>query len=118
MSVRFTSLTALVPTGGPLAEALGYYCGSLGFAVEWRDDASGMAGIARGDVRLNLVENENRQWIDNASFRISVEDLDAFYAEISGVAGHLKPPFITPWGLREIHLIAPSGVCFQFYQTD
>jgi len=116
MPVGFTALTAMVPTGGPLAEALDYYCGSLGFTVEWRDDGSGMAGIVRGDVRLNLVENENRQWIDNASFRIRVDDLDAFYAEISGVAGRLKPPYITPWGLREVHLIVPSGVCFQFYQ--
>jgi len=118
MPARFMALTPMVPTGGPLSEALNYYCGTLGFTVEWRDDGGGVAGIARGDVRLNLVENENRQWIDNASFRIRLDDLDAFYAEIRGVAGRLEPPFVTPWGQREVHLIVPSGVCFQFYQTD
>jgi hypothetical protein len=36
-----------------------------------------MAGIRRGGVELNLVENDHRIWADNASFSIGVDDLES-----------------------------------------
>jgi hypothetical protein len=36
-----------------------------------------MAGIGRDEVCFNLVENDNQQWAENASFSIGVSDLDA-----------------------------------------
>jgi hypothetical protein len=75
-----------------------------------------MAGISRGGVELNLVENDERIWADNASFSIGVDDLDALYAEYRVVAAQVGPLELKGWGRREFHMILPSGVCFQFYQ--
>ncbi len=110
----FTSVTPMIPTGGSLADALAYYRDQLGFTIDW--ETAQMAGISRGDVAFNLVVNDDRHWADNQSFSIGVGDLDAFYAEIRAVDGTVKPPTAMPWGRREVHVIVPSGVCFQFYQ--
>jgi hypothetical protein len=67
-------------------------------------------------VELNLVENDERTWADNASFSIGVDDLDALYAEYRVVAAQVGPLELKGWGRREFHMILPSGVCFQFYQ--
>lgn len=116
MKASFHSVTALVPTGGSLATALAFYTGQMGFSVVWEGD--GMAGVARDGIEFNLVENDDRAWADNSSFSIGVSDLDALYEEYRHIAaqvGELETKF---WGRREFHLIAPSGVCFQFYQHE
>lgn len=114
-TVTFRAITPLVPTGGSLAEAVAYYTQHLGFEVVWRTE--GMAGVARDGIALNLVENANRDWLENASFSIGLSGLDALYAEYRNAPGRVGPLEVKPWGRREFHLIAPSGVCFQFYEA-
>jgi catechol 2,3-dioxygenase-like lactoylglutathione lyase family enzyme len=114
MKASFISITPLVPTGESLAAALNFYTDHLGFSIVWQGD--GMAGIARDGVALNLVENDNRTWADNASFSIGVSDLEALYLEYRALPARVGPLELKSWGRREFHLIAPSGVCFQFYQ--
>ena len=75
-----------------------------------------MAGIERDSVANNLVENNNRTWADNASFGIGISDLEALFGEYCLLAAKVGPLEVKPCGRREFHLIAPSGVCFQFYQ--
>jgi catechol 2,3-dioxygenase-like lactoylglutathione lyase family enzyme len=108
--------TPLVPTGGPLAEALAFYTDHLGFTVEWQ--GSGMAGVRRDDVRFNLVENSNRDWLDNSSISIGVSNLDDLYEEYKEIPARLSPPAMRPWGRRELHIIIPSGVCLQFWELS
>jgi len=103
----------MIPTGGSLAEALAFFTGQLGFSVTWR--GGGGAGIARDGVSFNLVENNNREWADNASFSIEVSDLDALHEEYRGIAARVGPLEVKPWGRREFHMIIPSGVCLQYY---
>jgi hypothetical protein len=110
----FRTVTPLVPAGPSLADAVEFYTRQLGFGVTWRSGS--MAGIRRGGVELNLVENDERIWADNASFSIGVDDLDALYAEYRVVAAQVGPLELKGWGRREFHMILPSGVCFQFYQ--
>ncbi|HKQ53378.1 MAG TPA: VOC family protein [Pyrinomonadaceae bacterium] len=112
----FHSVTPLIPTGGSLAAALAFYTEQLGFHVVWQDGS--MAGIARDDVAFNLVENDDRAWAENASFSIGVSDLEALYQEYRGIAARVGPLETKAWGRREFHMIAPSGVCFQFYQRE
>jgi len=107
------SVTPMIPTGGRLADALRFYTGQMGFSVVWA--AGVMAGIRRDDISFNLVEDDNRQWADNASFSIGVSDLDALYDEYRGIAARVGPLEIKAWGRREFHMIVPSGVCLQFY---
>ena len=110
----FLTITPLVPAGPALAEELKFYTEELGFEVLWQ--GAGMAGVRRGAVELNLVENSNRAWADNSSFSIGVEDLDELYAEYRSVSARVGPLEVKSWGRREFHMIVPSGVCFQFFQ--
>ena len=77
-----------------------------------------MAGIERDGVSLNLVENDNQNWADNASFSIGVSDLEALCNEYRAIPAKVGPLELKPWGRREFHLMVPSGVCFQFYQRE
>ncbi len=59
MRAALRSITPLIPSGGPLGEALRFYREQMGFSVVW--EAGGMAGIARDSVAFLLVENDNRR---------------------------------------------------------
>lgn len=111
----FLSVTPLAPAGPSLADALAFYTGELGFTVEWQSGV--VAGVRRGSVAFNLIENTNREWAENASFSIGVDDLEALYREYRDAAGARVGPLETKvWGRREFHMVVPSGVCLQFYQ--
>ncbi|MBN8419938.1 MAG: hypothetical protein J0L73_13550 [Verrucomicrobia bacterium] len=116
MKASFHSITPMIPTGSSLAEALSFYADHMGFAILWQGE--GMAGIGRDGVSLNLIVNDNQNWADNASFSIGVSDLEALYEEYRELLARVGPLELKPWGRREFHLIAPSGVCFQFYQRE
>ena len=110
------SLTPLVPAGPDLAEALRFYGEQLGFEVVW--EGGGMAGVRRGAVALNLVRNDSREWADNSSASIGVDDLEALHEEYATTSARVGPLETKSWGRREFHMILPSGVCLQFYQAD
>jgi len=75
------------------------------------------AGIVRDSIGFTLVENNNREWAENASFSIGVSDLNAIYGEYRGIAAQVGPLEMKAWGRREFHMIVPSGVCLQFYEV-
>jgi uncharacterized glyoxalase superfamily protein PhnB len=112
----FLSITPMIPTGGSLADAVRFYKDELGFSVLWRSDSG--AGISRDSVSFNLVENNNREWIENSSYSIGVSDLDALYEEFRKSTARVGPLEVKSWGRREFHMIVPSGVCFQFYARN
>lgn len=116
MKASLRSITPLIPTGGSLAEALAFYTEHMGFSVLWQGDS--MAGIERDGVAFHLVENDNKEWADNASFSIGVSDLDALYQEYRDIPAKVGPLEMKSWGRREFHMIVPSRVCLQFYQQD
>ena len=110
------SVTPLIPAGDDLDEAVRFFTSHLGFDVTWQ--AGGMAGVKRGSVAFNLVQNTNREWADNASASIGVDDLDALYAEYRGCPATVGALEMKSWGRREFHMILSSGVCLQFYKTE
>jgi hypothetical protein len=110
------SVTPMIPTGGSLAEALGFYTEQMGFSVLW--EGGGGAGIGRDGVAFNLVVNSNREWADNSSYSIGVSDLDALYEEYRGLPARVGQLEVKAWGRREFHMIVPSGVCLQFYGVN
>ena len=117
MRTSLQTVTPLIPSGGGgLAEALAFYTRQMGFSVVWED--GGMAGIARDGIAFNLVENNNRSWAENASFSIGVSDLEALYEEYRHTTAEVGALETKAWGRREFHLLAPSGVAFQFYQRE
>ena len=116
MRPSLNSVTPLIPAGNSLPEALRFYAEHMGFAIVWQSD--NMAGIERDGVAFNLVANDNKTWAENSSFSIGTSDLDALYDEYRSMPANVGPLEQKPWGRREFHLIAPSGVCFQFYQRE
>jgi hypothetical protein len=118
MSTRpiFLANTPMIPTGGTLADALKFFTEQMGFSILWQ--SAGGAGIRRDAVAFNLVENDNREWAQNASFSIAVSNLDALYEEYRNINAKVGPLGVKPWGRREFHMIIPSGVCLQFYGQD
>ena len=116
MAVKFRSVTPMIPTMGPLAEALSFYRDHMGFEVVWEGD--GGAGIARDGVAFNLVVNDSREWADNSSYSIGVVGLDTLYEAFRSIPARVGPLEVKPWGRREFHMIVPSGVCLQFYEES
>ncbi len=110
------TVTPLVPAGDSLADALRFYTEQLGFAITW--EGGEMAGVRRGRVDLNLVQNSTRAWADNASATIGVDDLEALYGEYRGAEAQVGLLEMKSWGRREFHMILPSGVCLQFHQVS
>ncbi len=106
----------LIPTGNTLAEALQFYTAQLGFQVDAQWD--GGAVIRRCCVSFMLVPNSNREWADNSSFSIGVDDLDDLYREYSERGVPMGPLEVKFWGRREFHMIVPSGVCLQFFAAS
>jgi len=113
---EFISITPIIPSGKSLVEALEFYTNKLGFTVAWQ--AGEMAGIGRGAVMLNLVQNDDKAWIDNSSFSIGVSNLDALYQEYQSKSVEVGQLEMKSWGRREFHMVVPSGVCLQFYQVE
>ena len=110
------TVTPLLPAGPSLADGLRFYVEQLGFAITWQ--AGEMAGVRRGSVAFNLVQNSNREWAENASASIAVDDLDALYGEYQTArSARVGPLEVKSWGRREFHMVLPSGVCLQFYQV-
>ncbi len=108
------SVTPMIPTGGPLREALAFFLEQMRFAVVWEGEKA--AGICRDGVSSTLVENVSRNWAENAGFSIAVADLDGLFEEYAAVPARVDKPAMTPWGRREFHMVLSSGVCFQFYE--
>ena len=116
VKASFQSVTPLIPAGSNLSEALAFYTEQMGFSILWQGGS--MAGIMRDGVALNLVESDNRAWAANASFSIGVSDLEALYEEYRHISAKVGKLEMKAWGRREFHLIAPTGVAFQFYQPE
>lgn len=110
------TVTPMVPAGSSLADALRFYTEQLGFAITW--EGGEMAGVRRGRVDLNLVQNATRAWAENASATIGVDDLEMLYGEYQGVQAQVGPLEMKSWGRREFHIVLPSGVCLQFFQVN
>jgi catechol 2,3-dioxygenase-like lactoylglutathione lyase family enzyme len=110
-----TSITPLVPTGGPLTESIAFYTEQMGFSVVWQGE--NMAGIRRDSIAFNLVASDNKEWIENSSFSIGASNLEELYEEYKDIAARVGPLEMKFWGRREFHVILPSGVCLQFFQA-
>jgi len=116
MTPALLSVTAMIPTGGSLADALDFYTRHMGFSIVWQGDRA--AGIRRDKVAFTLIENANREWAENSSFSIGVSDLDGLHREYMNAPVRVGPLEMKAWGRREFHMIVPSGVCLQFYQQQ
>lgn len=90
----------------------------LGFKLEW--EAEKIAQFRVGDYKFFLQDYYVKDWADNFMMYLVVDDVDAWwqYIQETGVAEKyqilLKAPQDYPWGMREIHMLDPTGVFWHF----
>ncbi len=89
---------------------------ALGFKTAWQGDDLALLEI---DGHCIYLQNYHvKEWAENQMLFLDVEDLDQWWERIqsSGVLDmtdvRAKPPTDYPWGIREVHLVDPAGVCW------
>jgi uncharacterized glyoxalase superfamily protein PhnB len=107
--VTFPSACPEIPVA-ELGPALAYYRESLGFTVDWGDEALGLAGLSQGESRLFMSSAAYRAnngqansgpavlWL-NLSSRDEIDDLHARWSAAG--ARIAEPPAAKPWKLYE-----------------
>jgi uncharacterized glyoxalase superfamily protein PhnB len=88
--------------------AAAYYVETLGFTLDWGDDAGGIAGVSRGNCRLFLTNRSFREGYGNVGpilFWLNLDskaEVDELFAEWKAAdAKIVAEPEDKPWKLRE-----------------
>jgi uncharacterized glyoxalase superfamily protein PhnB len=104
------------------AKAREYYVGFLGFTIDWEhrfaDDAPLYMQVSRGGAVLHLSEHHGDA-SPGAIVRITVDELDALHAELTGKKYKYNRPGIQtmPWGTREMTANDPFFNRIVFVET-
>jgi len=109
------SLAPFVP-GGRAYESSRRLFVALGFTEMW--ESAGYAGFRNGEAEFILQRFDDPAFASNFMVRIVVNDLDAWWNEISAKrldeafpGFRINPPAEFPWG-REVNFIDLAGVCW------
>jgi predicted enzyme related to lactoylglutathione lyase len=121
MEPKFTGTTAVLPAADT-EESLRWWTQICGYTEAFRDATpANYAGISRGESFLHISGIGDKVLArtigDQTMVRISVEGIDAYYAEFQERGGKVHPngPLQSkPWGSREFAAIDPNGVCVTF----
>lgn len=112
--MKAKNLYPFIPSGKDYKLAVAFFK-ELGFKKIWGDD--NLCGLRMDDAYFMLQNYHNREWQENQMIVIEVDDLEAYWRQISGKdlestfrGVKLKDPTDYPWG-REIHITDPGGVC-------
>jgi len=97
------------------------YYEALGF--EKVLDDVGVAIFEMGSGGFILQRHYQKEWAENCTIQLMVDDLDAWWSHISGLDlpanfGVTAPraPSLQPWGLRVAYLFDPCGVLWHIAQ--
>ncbi len=70
-----------------------------------------------GSSSFILQRYYEKQWAENFMMQLMVDDLDSWWAHLSGLDLHRhfgvaepRAPALQPWGLRVAYVVDPSGV--------
>lgn len=100
-----------------VSAAIAFFESRLGFVREWTwGDPPTDGGVKRDGVRLYFMQNaELSERSKDSEVTITVEDVDALYAEHQSSGAPIEMPITNePWGSREYHVRAPSGYILRF----
>ena len=90
----------------------------LGFEMDWEGEK--MAQFKVGDFRFLLQDYYVKEFAENFMMFLFVDDVDEWwdYIQKTGIKERyeivLKPPQDYPWGMREIHMVDPTGIFWHF----
>lgn len=105
-----------------IRHGLALFIDTLGFQVTWHDPNPPFYVIRRDTATLILLQEPEMARLDRPEIRISTDDIETLYAEVSAKNPRLLHPNsksikTQPWGLREFALKDDSGVCIIIQQS-
>jgi uncharacterized glyoxalase superfamily protein PhnB len=116
--VKLSNLRPFVPSGKDFALAKAF-CLDMGFVHNWGDNA--LCELQFGEAKFLLQNFAHEGMQQNFMIYVNVDDLDAFYEHLVKLDLGKKYPMVRvtepkmrPWGIRELHLVDPAGVCWHF----
>ena len=118
--VKFNSIEPFIPSGKEFEASKALFL-ALGFSINWENN--GYIGFQRGNCKFILQNYDDKHFAENLMIRLTVNDLDAFWEEISQKELtkqfdiKLKEPTNFPHG-REINLIDIAGVCWHIAEGE
>ena len=105
--MKFPAAVPEIPAAN-VDKAAAYYVESLGFTLDWGDDAGGIAGISRETCRLFITNRPFRDSYGNTGpilFWLNLDskaEVDELFAEWkAGQAKIVSEPEDKPWKLHE-----------------
>jgi uncharacterized glyoxalase superfamily protein PhnB len=116
------NISPIIPAGEDIAKTILFYEQKLGFkTIHTEGKPVSMAVVQRDAAKIFLQKNDDKHLAENTRYLIQVTHIEQLYAELlakgEGIIhpnGHLETK---PWGLKEITVIDPAGVCITFYQV-
>ena len=121
MNLEFPGAIPEIPVSN-LKKAAAYYESSLGFSIDWGDDAGGIMGISKGSCRMFLTNNSFREHYRNAGPMLvwlnldSKEHVDELFRNWSASQSKIvSPPESKPWGLHEFTVADLDGNLFRIF---
>jgi catechol 2,3-dioxygenase-like lactoylglutathione lyase family enzyme len=122
---RIIGAAHLVPVSN-LDASVGFYVGTLGFAVVIRSDTPAFVKVRRDGLMVGLQGGMAAEVVELTgqvlAVQVWVDDLTALWEELEpGLdalpAGRVRPPFLQPYGVREFHVKDPDGFLMLFSEA-
>ena len=118
--MKYNSIETFVPSGGDFQASKQLFA-ELGFNIVWESDD--YIGFDNNGCKFILQNYNDKHFAENLILRVTIDDLDKFWREISeknlpekfGVK--LREPTNFPHG-REVVMIDIAGVCWHFVKGD
>lgn len=117
--MKYNSIEPFIPSGSDFQASKQLFL-ELGFNINWEN--GGYAGFENSNCRFILQDYNLKEFAENLMMRVTVDNLDEFWREISAkdlpakFGVRLSEPTVFPWG-REVNLIDIAGVCWHFAES-
>ena len=118
--MKYNSIEPFVPSGKDFRKSKELFL-ELGFNIAWENDD--LILFENNGLQFFLQRYDVKEFAENLMLRVTVDDLDEFWKEISTLnlpekfGVKLKEPTNFPWG-REVNLIDIAGVCWHFSKAN
>ena len=114
--MKYNSIEAFVPSGSDFQASKQLFL-ELGFNIVW--EANDYVGFENNGCKFILQNYDVKVFAENFMMRVTVDDLDEFWRELSAknltekFGIKMREPTNFPWG-REVNMIDIAGVCWHF----
>jgi catechol 2,3-dioxygenase-like lactoylglutathione lyase family enzyme len=120
-SAILRNISPIIPAGKDVEKAIAFYEQQLGFTTVYKEgNPVTLAIIERDSAQILLQQNDDKHLAEWTTFRIQVEHIEQLHEEFLAKGGGMIHPNgqlqTKPWGVKELAVLDPSGVCITFYE--